>query len=66
MHHAVQCAEPQWSSCFCVDAEGSRRTRRAFLERYAGTPALIMPAHFPTPSVGRIAPAGNAFRFDFV
>jgi glyoxylase-like metal-dependent hydrolase (beta-lactamase superfamily II) len=66
MHHAVQCAEPQWSSCFCVDAEGARRTRRAFLERYAGTPTLIMPAHFPTPSVGRIAPAGNAFRFDFV
>jgi glyoxylase-like metal-dependent hydrolase (beta-lactamase superfamily II) len=65
MHHAVQCAEPDWSSVFCVDPEHSRRTRRAFLERYAGTDTLIMPAHFPSPSVGRIVRAGGAFRFAF-
>src|SRR5262245_16879581 len=54
MHHAIQCAEPDWNSCFCVDPAASRRTRREFLERYEGTPILVMPAHFPTPTAGTI------------
>lgn len=65
MHHAVQCAEPDWSSCFCVDPEHSRRTRREFLHRYEGTPVIILPAHFPTPTGGTIETAGNAWRFRF-
>ena len=65
MHHAVQCAEPQWSSCFCVDPARSRGARRAFLERYAHTDTLILPAHFPTPTAGRIRREGAAFRFAF-
>ena len=65
MHTALQCAEPDLSSCFCVDPALSARTRHAFLERHADTDILIMPAHFPTPSVGLIKPAGAAFRFAF-
>ena len=65
MHHPVQCAEPDWCSGFCVDVAHSQRTRRAFLERYAETDALIMPAHFPTPTAGRIERAGDAWRFVF-
>ena len=65
MHTAVQCAEPDWSSCFCVDPEASRRTRRAFLERHADTDTLILPAHFPTPGAGRVRRAGGAYRFVF-
>ena len=65
MHHALQCAEPDWSSCFCVDPAHSARTRRAFLARYEGTPVRIMPAHFPTPTAGTIARAGDAWRFRF-
>ena len=65
MHTALQCAEPDLSSCFCVAPALSARTRRAFLERHADTDTLIMPAHFPTPSVGLIKPAGAAFRFAF-
>jgi glyoxylase-like metal-dependent hydrolase (beta-lactamase superfamily II) len=65
MHHPVQCAEPDWSSCFCVDPEHSRRTRRAFLERYTDTDTLVMPAHFPAPTVGRIVRDGAAWRFAF-
>ena len=66
MHHALQCAEPQLSSCFCVDPTQSHHTRRAFLERHAETDTLIMPAHFPTPTAGRIRSIGDAFRFAFV
>lgn len=66
MHHAVQCAMPSWNSCFCVDPAASQATRRAFLERYSDSETLIMPAHFPTPSVGRIQSDGAAFRFAFI
>ncbi len=65
MHHPLQCAEPWLSSCFCVDPAHSARTRRAFLQRHAGTRVLVMPAHFPTPSAGRIVRAADGFRFAF-
>ncbi len=65
MHHPVQCAEPDWSSCFCVDAGHARRTRRAFLAQHAESGALILPAHFPTPTAGRVTAAGEAWRFVF-
>ena len=66
MHHALQCAHPDWNSVFCVDPEQSRATRRRFLERCADTGTLVMPAHFPTPTAGRVVGHGDAFRFEFV
>jgi len=65
MHHPVQCAEPDWNSSFCVDPENSRLTRHAFLKRYADTDTLIMPSHFPSPTVDRIVSAGDTWRFAF-
>jgi glyoxylase-like metal-dependent hydrolase (beta-lactamase superfamily II) len=65
-HHAVQCAEPDWSSCFCVDPELSRRARRAFLQRYEETTVIILPAHFPTPTAGTIERSGSAWHFQFI
>lgn len=65
MHHPVQCGEPDWNSCFCVDDHGARNTRRAFLDKHAETDTLIMPAHFPTPSAGRIKADADRFRFEF-
>jgi glyoxylase-like metal-dependent hydrolase (beta-lactamase superfamily II) len=65
MHHAVQCAEPDWSSCFCVDPERARGTRRTFLQRYEESPVVILPAHFPTPTAGTIRRAGSAWQFRF-
>lgn len=65
MHHPLQCAEPDWSSCFCVDPAASAATRRTFLDTHAETPTLVMPAHFPTPGAGRIVEAGDTWRFRF-
>jgi glyoxylase-like metal-dependent hydrolase (beta-lactamase superfamily II) len=65
MHHAIQCAEPDWHSCFCVDPAHSARTRKAFLAQYEGTPTTILPAHFATPTAGTIVRAGDAWRFRF-
>ena len=57
---------PSWNSCFCVDPDAAQATRGAFLDRYADSDALIMPAHFPTPSVGQIRREGETFHFAFV
>lgn len=65
MHHALQCAEPHLSSCFCVDPKKSFETRLKFLKENADTGTKILPAHFPTPSIGTIVSSGDSFRFKF-
>jgi len=65
MHTALQCAEPQLNSCFCVDPEMARATRRRFLETFADSPVMVIPAHFPTPSAGWIRSHDASFRFHF-
>ncbi len=63
LHTPLQCTHPQWSTRFCSDPEEASRRRRAFLERYADTATLVVPAHFPSPSAGHLKRAGGAFRF---
>jgi hypothetical protein len=45
---------------------GCARGRREFLQRYEGTPVLILPAHFPTPTAGTIERRESAWRFRFI
>jgi glyoxylase-like metal-dependent hydrolase (beta-lactamase superfamily II) len=63
MHHPVQCAEPEWASNFDVDPEAARRTRKAFLARYADRAVLVFGTHFATPAAGRIVRDGTVWRF---
>ena len=67
MHTVLQCVYPDWSSMACFDKRQSRLTRRRFLERHADSDSdmLVMPAHFPAPSVGHVRSAGDAWRFRF-
>ena len=65
MHTALQCAEPQLNSCFCVGAETARATRRRFLETFVDSPIMVIPAHFPTPTAGWIRSHDGSFRFHF-
>ena len=64
MHHPCQAAHPDWSSTADVDAALAARTRRAFLERYADRPVLVIGTHFAGPTAGRIVRDGDAFRLD--
>jgi len=66
MHHPIQCAEPGWSSCFCVDPPLAAATRRRFFESVADTSTIIVPEHFPFPTAGRIRSHGAAFRWEFL
>lgn len=65
MHSPVQCAEPDWRASSDLDPEVARATRRRFLETHAETDCLVLTAHFPSPSVGHIRRAGDAFRFAY-
>ncbi len=65
MHHPLQVAEPDWSSCFCVDAARSASTRRSFFAQHEGTPTIVLPAHFATPTAGTIVRHGNGWRYRF-
>ena len=63
MHHPVQCARPEWSSRFCEDADLSRKTRTALIERLADSDVRLFAAHFVAPRGGRIVRDGERFRF---
>ncbi len=67
LHNALQVVMPSLNSFSCVDAELARKTRREFVERCFENGTLVMPAHFPKPTAGRIvrsSGAGFRFRFD--
>ena len=66
MHHALQCREPGWSTIFDTDKEQAARSRRSFLGQVADTATLVLPIHFPNPTVGRVVGDGERFRYDFV
>ena len=65
MHHPLQVPESQWSTIFCTDPDLSRETRMAFVDRFAETDSLILPAHFANKGGGRIVGTGDRpiFRF---
>ena len=44
--------------------EPSRISRRRFLDRFGNTPVLVIGSHFDTPTAGRIARDGDAYRLD--
>jgi len=64
MHHPIQCAEPDMKTNFCADHEQARRTRRAFLERYADRQAYVIGSHFCDPTGGWVLRDGDAWRFE--
>jgi glyoxylase-like metal-dependent hydrolase (beta-lactamase superfamily II) len=63
MHHPVQMAEPQWASHFDSDVEQGRKTRRAFCERYADRPVLVLGTHFHHPTAGHVVRHDETWRF---
>jgi glyoxylase-like metal-dependent hydrolase (beta-lactamase superfamily II) len=62
MHHPCQMARPDWASAADSDPNQARATRRAVLDRCAGTPVLVIGTHFAGPTAGRVVRDGKAFR----
>ena len=66
MHHALQCREPDWSTVFDWDAKMAAASRRTFLGNVADTDTLVLPIHFPTPTVGRVSSDGDRFHWRYL
>jgi glyoxylase-like metal-dependent hydrolase (beta-lactamase superfamily II) len=66
IHTPLQCLLPEWSPVFDSDKEQARQTRRAYLEERCEAGDLMLTAHFPSPSAGKVVPRGDAFWIDFV
>ena len=66
IHHPMQIMFPDLSTRADSDMDVARASRRALIDKHAGTGNLIMPHHFASPACGTIEPAGNSFRFNFV
>src|SRR5262249_38139400 len=61
IHHPLQLLKPEWSTLACTDPLLSRSTRTHLIQEHAGRGTPLLPAHFPSPTVGRIVRAGSAF-----
>ena len=64
MHHPCQMREIEWASSFDADQAEAVATRKAFLERYADQPVLIIGTHFALPTAGKIIRDGEVYRFE--
>ncbi|WP_191579138.1 MBL fold metallo-hydrolase [Achromobacter insolitus] len=54
---------PEWHNGFEHDPEEAARVRFALFNELAENKGLLVAAHLPFPSVGRVAVEGNAFRW---
>jgi glyoxylase-like metal-dependent hydrolase (beta-lactamase superfamily II) len=65
MHHVIQCRELDWSPKIDWDPKQSAASRRKFLATVADTDTLILPIHFPNPTVGLVKADGDRFDYRF-
>ena len=65
MHSPLQCIYTSLCPTVDLDQKQAGETRQRFLEEHADRDKLVMTAHFPLPSVGRVVSAGDAFRFEY-
>ena len=64
-HHPLQFAEPSLSIFVEQDVPMGLATRRRLIENCVDTNTLVMAAHFPSPTAGRIVSHGDSLRFQF-
>lgn len=62
IHHPVQLADPDVTSCVDTDPDLAVRTRRDLLAALAGTGTLLLGTHFPPPTGGFVVADGSGYR----
>lgn len=62
MHHPAQITHPEWACVADIDPDQARATRRAFVQRHAGVPTLVIGTHFAAPTAGRIVAEKGSYR----
>lgn len=66
MHHALQCVEPDWSTCFCPAPEEAATSRKRILASVADSNTIVVPAHFPGQTAGYVDTDGDAWRWRYM
>jgi glyoxylase-like metal-dependent hydrolase (beta-lactamase superfamily II) len=66
LHHPIQLSEPELVVGFDEEPGEAMATRRRLLRTYADSQTIILPAHFPTPTAGRIVTWGDTYRFRWI
>ena len=62
IHHPSQCMHPEWECRADIDPDQARRTRLAFLQRYADSGILVIGTHWNTPTAMHIVGCGDRWR----
>ena len=62
-HSPIQCMYPEWNAISDDDPSQAAKTRLKFFSDNCQAERLVMAAHFPEPSIGRIIQSGDAFQF---
>ena len=63
LHSTAQCWHPEWHFKYDADAEMAVTSRIQLLERASESNCIVLGSHFALPSVGRVKPEGQAFRW---
>jgi glyoxylase-like metal-dependent hydrolase (beta-lactamase superfamily II) len=65
IHHPIQLSRPDWYCAADVDPLESTRTRQHLIDAYADTDTILLTAHFPGATAGRVVgtAAGACFAF---
>lgn len=66
IYSPIQTQLPAMRMILDADQAVAVDTRRAFLDRYAGTDTLVCTMHFPAPSAGHLRRWRDGYRLDFV
>jgi len=66
IHHPIQIMEPSLHLPVDFDVAMAQGSRRRLLESCADADTLLMTAHFPDPTAGRVVSRTDGFRFQFV
>src|SRR5262245_20953699 len=66
IHHPMQLLFPDLSTRADFDQNASRVSRRALIEKHAGSGNIVLPQHFAAPSCGMIERRGDGFRFNAI
>jgi glyoxylase-like metal-dependent hydrolase (beta-lactamase superfamily II) len=65
LHSPLQCLRPDWWFVIDTDRAQGIASRRRVLENCCANNHLVLTAHFPAPSVGRITERGAGFEFGY-
>ncbi len=66
IHSPLQCVYPEWRYWADHDPELANKIRRDFRETSCASDRLVMTAHFPSPSIGRVIEDSDHFGFEFL